>query len=93
MGGVAQPSETKFLLNGRTLRLPGVGPGSSGPSRAEALRVFLEESLGEDRFLQAYRRMQAVTAVCPTAVTRPAVLAPRCARPLMRPPRIARGGR
>ena len=67
------------MLDGRTLRLPGSGGGASAASRAEALRVLLEGRLGEDRFLRAYRRMQAVTAVRSPYMQR---AAPRCVRRL-----------
>ena len=54
---------TKLTLDGRTLRLPGIGPGASAASRAEALRVFLEDRLGADCFVRAYRFMQAIREV------------------------------
>jgi len=40
---------------GRELRLPGVSDRDSMCYRIEALRVYLEKQLGEDRFIEAYK--------------------------------------
>eukprot|EP00899_Mesostigma_viride_P027352 jgi/Mesvir1/7801/Mv11743-RA.1 len=50
----------KFLLDGSTLKLPNVTQSDSLGSRIEALRVFLEEKLGLDLFLEVYNRLEGV---------------------------------
>ena len=52
------------MLNGRTLRLPGIGSKDSRTSRIESLRVFLECQIGAEEFLLAYRVMESVSEVC-----------------------------
>lgn len=55
----------KFLLDGRTLELPGLkglanSMEASLAHRVEALREYLEDELGDDAFIKAYRRMEAL---------------------------------
>ncbi|KAK3285102.1 hypothetical protein CYMTET_7268 [Cymbomonas tetramitiformis] len=50
----------KFLLDGRTLKLPSMKNlvDESLATRVEALREFLEKELGDDAFIKVYRKME-----------------------------------
>ena len=45
------------LRDGRTVELPNIDENTTLPSRIEALRVYLEGMLGEDKFIRAYKAM------------------------------------
>jgi len=60
-GASASPSGGHFVLGGETLVLP-VNPKDSIFARVENLRVFLEEKLGLDKFLEAYRFISNIRA-------------------------------
>ena len=47
---------SKFVLDGQTLHLPNVKAGDPLMYRIEALRMFLSEELGEQRFVKVYRK-------------------------------------
>ena len=47
----------KFYLDGRTVMLRDVDERSTLPDRVEALRVHLEQALGETKFVRAYRAL------------------------------------
>eukprot|EP00277_Geminigera_cryophila_P023644 CAMPEP_0179460772 /NCGR_PEP_ID=MMETSP0799-20121207/43711_1 /TAXON_ID=46947 /ORGANISM="Geminigera cryophila, Strain CCMP2564" /LENGTH=489 /DNA_ID=CAMNT_0021263135 /DNA_START=116 /DNA_END=1585 /DNA_ORIENTATION=- len=51
----------KFLLDGKTLELPGVTPSDTTMARIEALRIFLEKQLGAGTFMTVYTIMNAVS--------------------------------
>lgn len=51
---------TRFIMEGQTLHLPNCTMEDPLMSRIESLRMFLEASLGEDRFIQAYRLLDGV---------------------------------
>lgn len=55
--GDASAPPDKFVLNGQTLRLPGLTEQDTLPNRVEALRVYLESELGTDTFVKVYRLM------------------------------------
>ena len=50
----------KFIMEGTTLRLPNVSAADPLGHRIESLRLFLEHSLGDDRFIAVYRILDAV---------------------------------
>jgi NIMA (never in mitosis gene a)-related kinase len=54
---LATMTPSKFLLDGKTVELPNIDEGATLPSRVEALRVYLEEVLGESKFIRAYKAM------------------------------------
>lgn len=51
----------KFILDGKTLKLPNVGPGASLMNRIETLRYFLESHMGEDTLTSCYRAMNNIS--------------------------------
>jgi hypothetical protein len=53
--GVAHVGGAQFLFDGKELRLPRVSDADSKSYRIEALRQFIEEGLGIDRFINVYQ--------------------------------------
>ncbi|EPY16534.1 protein kinase [Strigomonas culicis] len=53
---------TQFVLDGKTLELPNMSASHPLTTRIEALRMFLEEKLGDDTFIHCYKVMNDVSA-------------------------------
>jgi hypothetical protein len=50
-------SDAKFFMDGKELKLPSVTDRDSMNYRIEALRKFIEDGIGVDKFIRAYRFM------------------------------------
>lgn len=62
------------MLNGVTLRLPGLSDGDTLANRVEALRVYLEGELGTETFLRVYRLMDDLQSGDDDALTEREIL-------------------
>eukprot|EP00796_Vickermania_ingenoplastis_P010100 gene10100-7067_t len=69
----------KFILDGKTLKLPNIGPHASLMHRIETLRYFLEGQMGEDRLLSCYKAMNNISEDDDEAMQKVADLLPSAA--------------
>lgn len=51
----------KFVLDGKTLKLPSITPSASLMHRIETLRYFLEGQMGEEKLLACYKAMNNIS--------------------------------